>query len=463
MTTPELDPLILFLHALRFEEIPEPVVAQAKRHWLDTLGAGLAGATSDIGHKVIDGLHEPGGEAVVWGTEQRLSARMAAFVNGVSAHALELDDTGGCDHSGAVVIPALLAIMPLIERRVSGQELLTAMIVGYEVGRRVLEACGGYSRHNGDGWHSTGTCGVFGAAAACAKLMNLEFEAFRSAITLSGSFSSGLWAFIHDGAESKKLHAGHAAQSGVNAALMAQAGVAGPSQLFSDVWGGFLSTVAPGRAEPAALTAELGQTWKLSRCSLKPYASCRGAHAAIDALSALLCEGDHDINPDATGEGGIERIRVRLSPFLNDMCGTRDIDSLASAQMSLPYALAAMTVLGTAGLSAYALDHRQSAALQASMQRVELILDDSLSRDAEPEVTLITQDGRSHTRRVDVALGNPKNPLSDDALFAKFREVAALSLSPSRCEALITLSQDMEMLEDVNVWNAALAVDSQAG
>ncbi|KAA0016001.1 MmgE/PrpD family protein [Salinicola corii] len=454
MTTPELDPLIVFSRALRFEDIPESVVAQAKRHWLDTLGAGLAGATSDIGHKVIDGLHEPGGEAVVWGTEQRLSARMAAFVNGVSAHALELDDTGGCDHSGAVVIPALLASLPLIERRVSGQELLTAMIVGYEVGRRVLEACGGYSRHNGDGWHSTGTCGVFGAAAACAKLMNLEFEALRSAITLSGSFSSGLWAFSHDGAESKKLHAGHAAQGGVNAALMARAGVVGPSQLFSDVWGGFLSTVAPGHAEPAALTVGLGQIWKLSRCSLKPYASCRGTHAAIDALSVLIRDAELDAE---AAKASIQRIQVRLSPFLNDMCGTRDIDSLASAQMSLPYALAAMATLGSAGLSAYTLENRQATALRDCMLRVELIVDDQCPRDGEPEVTLITQDGRHRTLRVDTALGNPLNPLSDDALFRKFLEGAELSLSPRRCETLMRLSMGMEMLEDAGVWSQALA------
>lgn len=449
-----LDPLVDFLHALRFEQVPAAVVAQAKRHWLDTLGAGLAGVTSDVGRKVIDGLREPDGDAIVWGTHQRLSPRMAAFVNGVSAHALELDDTGGCDHSGAVVIPALLAILPLIERRISGRELLTAMIVGYEVGRRVLEACGGYSLHNGDGWHSTGTCGVFGAAAACAKLMSLEPEAFRSAITLSGSFGSGLWAFIHDGAESKKLHAGHAAQGGVNASLMARAGVVGPSQLFDDVWGGFLSTLAAKHANPDALTVDLGQTWKLSRCSIKPYASCRGAHAAIDALSALMQGAGLDAK---AGEVGIDRVQVRLSSFLNDMCGTRDIDSLASAQMSLPYALTVMANLGFASLPAYTSEYRQATALRAFMQRVELIVDDAFPRDGEPEVTLITLDGRQRTLRVDIALGNPLNPISDNDLFRKFGEGAGLSLSPRRCETLIRLGMEMETLDDVSIWSQALA------
>lgn len=456
--TSTLDTLVRFLHSLRFEELPMALVEQAKRHWLDTLGAGLAGATSDIARKVMDGLHEPGGEAVVWGTARSLSPRTAAFVNGVSAHALELDDAGGCDHSGAVVVPALLATLPLIERRVSGREVITAMVVGYEVGRRVLEACGGYARHNGDGWHSTGTCGVFGAAAACAKLMNLEVDAFRSAITLAGSFGAGLWAFIHDGAESKKLHAGQAAQSGVHAALLARAGVVGPARLFDDVWGGFLSTLAAGHAQPMALTEELGRRWKLARCSIKPHASCRGTHAAIDALAALMRDAGLEAGIDMPA---IARVRVRLSPFLHDMCGTREVDSLANAQMSLPYALAAMATLGTAGLSAYTLAHRQSAALQAGMQRVELIVDDGFPRDGEPEVTLVTPDGRRRTLRVDVALGSPNNPLSDGALFDKFREVAGTGLPPQRCESMIAMSMGMEALEDASVWPQALAIRAE--
>ncbi|HLX01087.1 MAG TPA: MmgE/PrpD family protein, partial [Trinickia sp.] len=144
--------------------LPADVTGKAIRHVLDTLGAALAGARALETRCALDLMTgQGGGVAPAWGTPYTLAARDAAFVNGVAAHALELDDAGGCDHSGAVVLPAALAALSCTERPVSGPELLTAVVLGYDVARRVLEAAGGYSAHNGAGWHSTLTCGVFGA------------------------------------------------------------------------------------------------------------------------------------------------------------------------------------------------------------------------------------------------------------------------------------------------------------
>lgn len=448
MSSNTLDPLVDFIHRLDFEELPSALVEQAKRHLLDTLGAALAGTTSEIARKTFRqlALSEPRGSARVWGTDTCFSPRVAA-------HALELDDTGGCDHSGAVVVPALLAVLPLIEREVSGRELLTAMVAGYEVGRRVLEACGGYSSHNQDGWHSTGTCGVFAAAAACAKLLALDPHALRSAVTLSGSFSAGLWAFIHDGSQSKKLHAGRAAESGVHAALLAQAGIEGPSHLFDDVWGGFLTTLAPTHADPAALTTGLGERWRLSRCSIKPYASCRGTHAAIDALAQLMAQASVDAQ-------GIERVEVRLSPFLDQMCGTRDLANLANAQMSLPYALAAQAEFGDAGLDAYAAEQRRSPRLLALMERIRLEVDERCDKDREPDVTLVTSDGRRLSTRVDIALGNPLNPLDDAQLLAKFDGLARRALPAEQVARIAHACLALKRLDTIEPLMQALAGES---
>ncbi|MGO4431451.1 MmgE/PrpD family protein, partial [Streptomyces sp. MCAF7] len=116
----------------------------------------------------------------------------------------------------------------------------------------------------------------------------LDPDRTAHALALAGSLSGGIWAFVHDGAMSKRLHAGRAAEAGVTAALLAAHGVTGPAQVFADVWGGFLRTYAPTSAEPAALTAGLGREWRISRCSLKPYASCRSTHSAVDAVGAVL-------------------------------------------------------------------------------------------------------------------------------------------------------------------------------
>ena len=164
--TERMQRLAQFCVDTRFEDLPPALVAQAKRHILDTFGATLAGADSDVAKQARLVFAGETGGTLVWGADLRVGAAQAAMLNGVAAHALELDDTGGCDHSGAVVLPAVMAAVSMSTRPVSGREFITAVVIGYEVGRRVLEACGGYSAHNGAGWHSTATCGVFGAAAA---------------------------------------------------------------------------------------------------------------------------------------------------------------------------------------------------------------------------------------------------------------------------------------------------------
>ena len=125
----------------------------------------------------------------------------AALVNGTASHAFELDDTGGCDHSGAVVVPAAVAALELAGRPVSGKEFITAVVLGCDIARRALEACGAYEPHNGAGFHSTGTCGPFGAAAAAAKILGLNALQTRHALGIASAYSGGLWACVHDGAQ----------------------------------------------------------------------------------------------------------------------------------------------------------------------------------------------------------------------------------------------------------------------
>ncbi|CAM3435121.1 2-methylcitrate dehydratase [Rouxiella silvae] len=434
--------LVAFVNDTCFDDLPAELVARAKRHIIDTLGAGLVGATSEVARDVTQFILSEGclPLATLWGRAEKTSARNAALLNGIASHALELDDTGGCDHSGAVVIPAMMAVLPLCKKPVNGKEFITAVVLGYDVARRVLEACGGYSAHNGTGWHSTSTCGVFGAAAAVAKLLGLNSAQISSALGIAGSLSGGLWAFIHDGSQSKKLHAGRAAEGGVLAALSAQAGITGPAELFEDHWGGFLKTLAPASANQQALVTELGQVWKLMRCSIKPYASCRGTHAAIDATGILL-EKMHTVAED------VEQIQVTLSPFLQEMCGDEKISTLAAAQMSIKYAVAARLVYGHAGLDAYGDEQRSDPRLLAAISRVSLLVDPTFSADGEPEVTLITKSGTRSTHKVDIALGAPANPVSDKQLRDKFMSLATRTVSVAQAE---TLWRDTLMLEDVD-------------
>jgi len=427
---------------LRFEDLPHALVAQAKRHILDTFGAALAGADSGVAEQARTVFAGEAGNVPVWGTGAKVCASQAAMLNGVAAHALELDDTGGCDHSGAVVLPAVMAAMTLISQPITGREFVNAVVIGYEVGRRVLESCGGYSAHNGAGWHSTATCGVFGAAAACARVLGLDARQTLSALGIAGSFSGGLWAFIHDGSQSKKLHSGRAAEGGLSAARFAQQGISGPTQLFDDVWGGFLKTLAPATSTPEALGADLGMAWKLARCSIKPYASCRGTHSAIDALGLLLDQLNVRLDK-------VEDVHVSLSGFLHRMCGGRDVTTLAGAQMSLPYALAAQLVQGHCRLQAYGDLQRSDPRMGQWMSRIHLEVDPRLSEDGEPVVTLRTVEGRQASLCVDVPSGAPGNPLADVALEEKFLDLATRVMPPEQAAGLMEQLQCIEEMESV--------------
>ncbi|MFS2067883.1 MmgE/PrpD family protein [Pseudomonas sp. CT11-2] len=426
----------------RFEDLPVALVEQAKRHILDTFGAALAGAGSDVAKQARQVFKGEAGSTLVWGAGQRVGAAQAAMLNGIAAHALELDDTGGCDHSGAVVLPAVMAALSMSTKPVDGRELITAVVIGYEIGRRVLEACGSYSAHNGAGWHSTATCGVFGAAAASARILGLDAQQTLSALGIAGSFSSGLWAFIHDGSQSKRLHSGRAAEGGLLAARFAQQGITGPTKLFDDVWGGFLKTLAADTAVPEALDAELGHVWKLARCSIKPYAACRGTHSAIDALGLLLDQ--LQISAEQ-----VEDVQVSLCGFLQDMCGGQDVSTLPAAQMSLRYALAARLNHGHCRLEAYDEEQRRHPRIAHWMSRIRLEVDPHLSEDGEPVVSVRTVDGRQASLCVEVPLGAPGNPLSDAALEEKFFSLAGRVIPRQQASQLLEQLWRLEELESV--------------
>ena len=443
MTTSAALRLGAFCAATRFDDLPPALVARAKQHVLDTLGAALAGSAAFEPRQVLAMLAAEAaqGTSPVWGTATALGIRDAAFANGAAAHALELDDTGGCDHSGAVVLPAALAALALPTRAISGRELLTAVVLGYDVGRRVLEACGGYSPHNGAGWHSTATCGTFGAAAAAAHLLGLDAGQTTAALGHAASFSGGLWAFIHDASQTKRLHAGRAAEGGLTAALLAARGVSGPTQVFEDVWGGFFNAFAPQSKQPEALLAELGQTWKLMRCSIKPHASCRSNHSTVDAVLHLMAA-----NPGLAQQ--VRHVDVRLSEFVMGMCGGRDLASLASAQMSLPYAVAIAWVFGDAGLERYLAPVRGDARLAAAMSLVRLHVDPLMAALQEPVVTITSEDGLVVSHTVPVALGAPDNPMSPAALRAKFRVLGVVALPATRLDALADQVLHLDEVDD---------------
>lgn len=425
--------LASFVANLTYDELPNNVIHAAVRSLVDTLGAAIGGVGSEEAKMLYAAapLLGPGKESTLWGTNRRSSAPTAALVNGTVAHVLEMDDFGGCDHSGAIVVPTVLALAEA-NPAITGRDLIVAIVAGYDIARRPMEALGGYSSHNEEGWHSTGTCGTFGAAAAAGKILGLNVDQLTSAIGLAGSFTGGLWAFIDDGAMSKRYHVGRAAESGATAALLSREGFTGPSRIFEAEWGGFLNTYSREGGSVQTLTEGLGEDFRILKSGIKPYASCRGVHSAIDSLKSLQSEFAFD-------QADISTITVHIDPFGMGMVGGRQTHSLLSTQMSLPYGLAVTLSQRDASIRQYTEEKRQDSQIRKALELIEMNPTTEMSKDEEPVVEVRLKDGRTMSRRVEVALGAPGNPVSDEDLDAKFTSLASMTLDTDRVASLLAL------------------------
>ena len=319
---------------IRHSDLPLHTQQVARLALLDTIGCGTYGFVTAWTQALLQWVEQGASQGLsrIWNQKQtRVRAADAAMINGTSCHAFDLDDYHNAKlHPGAVVIPAVLAMAEALNS--PGERLLCAIAVGYEVMIRsslALEPSAARLR----GWHLTGVCGPFGAAAACAVLMGLDTEKTAWALGLAGTQGAGLWAFNADGTMSKRLHAGKAAHSGVMAAELAAGGFSGPTQIYEFGDGGFLKAFSDA-SNVTALTQALGQVYHMDEVSMKPYACCGSTHSYIDAALQLRARLGNRWDPQRP-------VRVGMSHVVNVQCGFDYTPSSAlNAQMSLRYCLA---------------------------------------------------------------------------------------------------------------------------
>jgi 2-methylcitrate dehydratase PrpD len=366
--------LAAWVSTLKYDDLPARTREVARIALLDTLGAGLYGFNTPWTQKILvwtkRGGH--GTEARVWGEAgTTLRSADAALVNGVAVHAFELDDYHNAKlHCGAAVIPAALAVAERLDS--SGRDLLTAIAAGYEVMIRSSLALNP-SAARLRGWHLTGVCGPFGAAAAAAKLLNLNAEETAWALGLAGTQGAGTWAFNADGSMSKRLHPGKAAHSGVLAAELAQLGFSGPTQIYEFADGGVLKAFSDD-ADPAPLTRDLGAIFHLDNNSIKPYCCCGSTHSYIDAALALRKKLGAPWNSKL-------KVRVGTCKVVDVQCGFDYLPGSAlNAQMSLRYAVAVALIDGAA-LPAQFTEARMNDSLVVCLaQDMELVPDPALDK-----------------------------------------------------------------------------------
>src|ERR1700704_6539985 len=438
-----------FVSGLRYEAVPREVRQRIKLLILDSLGCALYGAHLQwcrILQRTLAKL-DRSSACRVWGTAQRLSAPHAALANGTQVQGFELDDVHreGVLHVGAVVLPALVAVAEL-RRGMSGREFLTAAVAGYEVGPRVGLCMG--QEHIGQGWHSGATLGVFSAGAGAARGLKLDADKKVHALGIAGTQAAGLMAAQY-GAMVKRMHAGRSSQSGLYGALLAEAGFTGIADVFESQYGGFCTTFSRSqdRFKLAELTAGVGERWETMRISLKFY-SCVGSNpTTLDALREMQRERAFDAKD-------VKKIIVHASQVTVDHAGWRyRPESLASAQMNLPFCAATLLLEGDCFVDQFSEKIVAASRRMALAERVEVRPDAEISAKGAKyrhsvRVEVILDDGSRLERTVETPRGSEPNFASETQVVAKFEKLAAPALRPARVAQLRDAMLEMENLKD---------------
>jgi 2-methylcitrate dehydratase PrpD len=440
----------------RLGDVPERVRERAKYVLLDGIGCGVYGARlpwSEIVIRTIAPLSS-GGPSIVWGTDLEVPPDHAALLNGSFIQGFELDDAhsvGGL-HECANVVPAALSCSDLLDS-VSGADLLTAIIVGFEVGPRV-GMCVGAARILERGWHGGAVVGVFAAAAAGGKVLGLTPRQMMHALGIAGTQAAGLMAAQY-GSMVKRMHHGRSSQSGFYAAALARNGYTGIERVFEEPYGGYCSTFMGSLegCDLSKITDRLGTRYEVERIKLKLYACNGSIHPSLEAIKTIRKR-----RPFVSAD--VSSVTVRCTNATFGHVGWKYEPSTAtitSAQMNLSYGIAAMIETGDAFVEQFTEETIRSPRLADLARKVTAVHApefDELgpTHRHHTELTVNFTDGCSETETVISRL-----PVSDEAVLAKYDRLARETLSGDQADELKRCILHLEDVSDARVVSRLLA------
>jgi 2-methylcitrate dehydratase PrpD len=414
-----------FSVSLRWAHLPQAARFAAVESVIDTVGCGLAGASTAVAGGVRTAMQGPDvrGGAFLFGGGEASTATAAAYVNATAAHALELDDTdaAGLCHTGVVIIPAVLAAAE--GTSASGAELLASIVVGYEVAVRVARWVN--PGHRLRGFHTTATVTTIGGAAAVAHLRGLGVDETASAMGIAASFAAGTFEFLTSGSNLKRVHAGKAAASAITSCDLAQCGIEGPVTALDGRFGLYATMVA-AEVEPLELD-DLGQRFVIGEVGRKRHPCCRFCHAAIDAAISL-----HLAHPSNAEWGDIE---VLASSLCCEQTGNRSPSNELQRQFSTPYGVALGLLRGSTSLPAY----REAPDVEALAlaERITMRVDPRLPVDSRAvTVRAIVPGSGVAEAQLDGPRGEASDPISGEELRGKFLSLVSSTMTENAAAEL---------------------------
>src|SRR4029453_10399305 len=437
----------------RYRDIPSEDIRAARGFVLDGLGVALAGVTEEGSRIVLNHVRQMGGKekSTVLGTGLKVPAPKAALINGVSGHAMDYDDTQLSTSKQAVygllthpTTPVLHAALPVGEKdKINGEEFLLAYVLGVEVECRIADAINPH--HYQSGFHSTATMGGLGAAMAAGKILRLKEEALIRTLGIAASMASGLRENF--GTMTKPLHAGRAAENGVTAALLAEAGFTAATNIL-EARRGFFNAMAGGYDENK-ISGRLGRPYFMKEpgISIKPYPSGSLSHPAQDLILDLVKQ--HDLTAQA-----IDHIDVGTNSNVPNALIYPMPKTALEGKFSIPFCMAIAVLERKAGIAQFQDRKVRDKSVVEMMKRVTLYVDDELEGlgydQVRRRVGTTLKTGRVIEGRYDVARGHPEKPMSWAELSDKFRECARLALPNNHAEKVIQLVAGIDQLESLS-------------
>ncbi|MDP3671532.1 MAG: MmgE/PrpD family protein [Telluria sp.] len=415
----------------------DQVEEQAQRTFANWLGCAIGPATHETIEAALAAVQElaPSAQASLLGRKEKVDMASAALLNGISSHTFDFDDTHlkTIIHPAGPVASAALALGEHIGA--SGREIIDALVIGVEVFCRIGNAV--YPDHYDRGWHITGSTGMLGSAAACARLLKLSAAQTRMALAIAASQPTGLREQF--GTMTKPFHPGAAARAGLMAALMARHGFTASHRALEAPRG--LLQVFSDKTDWSEVTERLGQSWEIALNTYKPFACGIVIHPSIDGCVQLR-------EAHALQAGQIEKVVIKVHSLVLELTGKKTPRTGLESKFSVYHSCAVGLLFGKAGEHEYT-DHSVNLPEVLAMRaRVEAIVDDAID-EASADVTVHTTDGRSVHVFVEHAIGSLERPMSEAQLKAKFVDQSAPVIGAAQAEQAWLLSRALAAQKDL--------------
>jgi len=423
----------------RFEAMPPAVLDAAKLFMLDTLAVAWAGSDAPGCREAHALLVDESGRAdsTAWVYGGSLPAMSAAFINGMTSSALDFDSIGrkANVHINIAVLPAALAIAQ--KQHASGRDFLAAAVIGSDLVYRL----GVSAEYPNRGFHYTGTFGVFGAAAAAARLLGLDADKTQQALGLAFAQAAGTQQSNIQPSLAKRMLSAFAARSGVYAALLAQRGITAPSEVIEGKFG-FYQLYQAG--DPVRLLEELGRRFEGVNVNIKKYPSCGCNHTTIDAMLKLTRE--YDLKPD-----DVQSVEVTITPYMNRIVGGEydpSHDAQVAAQFNMRYTVACVLMRRKLGLAEIQEDVARDPAIAAHIPKVTIKVNSALKSSRGPSVVRIRSKKHGEIScTVEDVRGGPDAPFTPQEIDEKFDECFRLGARPLATEQIAMLTQRVRTVE----------------